>query len=390
MDAEPGAGAAGPLTVGAVTGDSNFPTIEVLMIRIPLSRPPVDDEIKRAVLAAVESRQYILGPECRAFEAELARHTGARHAVLTSSATAALWLTLKALGVKPGDEVLVPAHTAFPTVEAVCAVEATPVFVDADAWYTLDVADAAARVSPRTVGIVPVHLYGQPADLTAVRALADRFGLWVLEDCAQAQGATWDGRRVGTFGRAAVFSFYPSKNLPVMGDGGAVVTDDDEVAARCRRLRDHGRLSKDVHVEVGFNLRFNEIQAAAARVLLRRLDAMNEHRRALAARYDAALAGLPLERPAVRAPARHVYHLYVVRTPQRDALAAFLAERGIQTGIHSPVPTHRQPALERYAAPPLPRTERLVTEILTLPLSAGHTVDEIDEVAAAVRAFFER
>ncbi len=235
---------------------------------------------------------------------------------------------------------------------------------------------------------MPVHLYGQPADLAAVRALADRFGLWVLEDCAQAQGAAWNGRRVGTFGRAAVFSFYPSKNLPVMGDGGAVVTDDDEIAARCRRLRDHGRLSKDVHAEVGFNLRFNEIQAAAARVLLRRLDAMNDHRRALAARYDAALADLPLERPAVRPPARHVYHLYVVRTPRRDALAAFLAARGIQTGIHYPVPTHRQPALERYGAPSLPHTERLVTEILSLPLSAGHTVEEVDEVAAAVRAFF--
>ncbi len=358
------------------------------MMRIPLSRPPVDDEIKAAVLAAVESRQYILGPQCRAFEAELARHTGTRHAVLTSSATAALWLAQKALGVKPGDEVLVPAHTAFPTVEAICAAEATPVFVDADAWYTMDVADATGRLSPRTVGIVPVHLYGQPADLTAVRALADRFGLWVLEDCAQAQGAAWNGRRVGTFGRAAVFSFYPSKNLPVMGDGGAVVTDDDEIAARCRRLRDHGRLSKDVHAEVGFNLRFNEIQAAAARVLLRRLDAMNDHRRALAARYDAALADLPLERPAVRPPARHVYHLYVVRTPRRDALAAFLAARGIQTGIHYPVPTHRQPALERFGAPSLPHTERLVTEILSLPLSAGHTVEEIDEVAAAVRAFF--
>jgi dTDP-4-amino-4,6-dideoxygalactose transaminase len=360
------------------------------MVRIPLSRPPVDDEIKRAVLAAVESRHYILGPECRAFEAELARHTGTRHAVLTSSATAALWLTLRALGVKAGDEVLVPAHTAFPTVEAICATEATPVFVDTDAWYTMDVADAAARLSARTVGIVPVHLYGQPADLGTARALADRFGLWVLEDCAQAQGAAWEGRRVGTFGRAAVFSFYPSKNLPVMGDGGAVVTDDDEIAARCRRLRDHGRLSKDVHAEVGFNLRFNEIQAAAARVLLRRLDAMNDHRRALAARYDAALQGLPLERPAVRPAARHVYHLYVVRTPRRDELAAFLTARGIQTGVHYPVPTHRQPAMERFAAPPLPRTERLVTEILTLPLSAGHTVEEIDEVAAAVRAFFTR
>jgi len=357
---------------------------------IPLSRPPIDDEIKQAVLTAIDSRQYILGPQCREFETELARYTGTRHAVLTSSATAALWMTLKALGVKSGDEILVPSHTAFPTVEAICFAEATPVFVDADPHYTLDPEDAAAKVSPRTVGIVPVHLYGQPVDLDAIGDLAVRLGVWVLEDCAQAQGAAWKGRRVGSFGRAAVYSFYPSKNLPVMGDGGALLTNDDEIAGRCRRLRDHGRLNKDIHGEVGFNLRFNELQAAAARVLLRRLDAMNDRRRAHAARYTAALAGLPLTLPSERAHARHVYHLYVVRTPRRAELAAFLKERGIQTGIHYPVPTHRQPAVERFAPAPLPRTERLVDEILTLPMSSEHTAAEIDAVATAVKAFFAR
>ena len=196
------------------------------------------------------------------------------------------------------------------------------------------------------------------------------------------------GKKVGGFGRAAVFSFYPSKNLTVMGDGGAVVTDDDEIAARCRRLRDHGRLSKDLHAEVGFNLRFNDIQASIGRVLLRRLDAMNARRRALAARYDAALAGLPLGLPRERPGACHVYHLYVVRTPRRAELAAFLKAREIQTGIHYPVATHRQPAVERFAGPPLPATEQLVNEILTLPISAGHTEAEIDAVAAAVREFF--
>lgn len=358
------------------------------MTPIPLSRPPVDDEVKQAVLAAIDSRQYILGPECRAFESELARYTGTNHAVLTSSATAALWMTLRSLGVKAGDEVLVPSHTAFPTVEAICFAEAIPVFVDADAWYTVDPTDAGAKVSSRTVGVVPVHLYGQPVDLAAVQELASRHGLWVLEDCAQAQGAGWDGRKVGSFGRAAAFSFYPSKNLPVMGDGGAVLTNDDEIAARCRRLRDHGRLSKDVHAEVGFNLRFNELQAAAARVLLRRLDAMNDHRRALAKRYAKGLAGLPLELPRERPRGRHVYHLYVVRTERRSELAAFLKERGIQTGIHYPVPTHRQPAVERFGPPPLPHTETLVNEILTLPISAMHREAEIDEVVRNVREFF--
>lgn len=350
----------------------------------------MDDEIKQAVLAAIESRQYILGPQCRELEAELARHAGVRHAVLTSSATAALWMAMKALGVKAGDEVLAPSHTAFPTIEAVCFAGATPVFVDADDWYTIDPKDAQARVTPRTVGIVPVHLYGQPVDLPAVQDVAARHGLWMLEDCAQAQGAAWDGHPVGSFGRAGVLSFYPSKNLPAMGDGGAVLTSDDEVAARCRRLRDHGRLNKDVHAEVGFNLRFSELQAAALRVLLRRLPAMNDRRRALAARYVAGLAGLPLALPTEREHARHVYHLFVVRTPRRDALGAFLRARGIQTGIHYPVPTHRQPAVERLAPPPLPRTERLVQEVLTLPISAGHTDAEIDAVVAAVRDFFRR
>ena len=357
---------------------------------IPLSRPPVDDEIKQAVLAAIDSRRYILGPQCRELEAELARDTGTTHAVLTSSATAAIWMTLRALGVRPGDEVLVPSHTAFPTVEAVCFAGATPVFVDADDWYTMDPKDAAAKVTPRTVGLVPVHLYGQPADLPALQDLAQRFGLWLVEDGAQAQGAAWDGRRVGSFGRAAAYSFYPSKNLPAMGDGGCVLSSDDELAARCRRLRDHGRLNKDEHAEIGFNLRFNELQAAALRVLLRRLHAMNDHRRALAARYARGLADLPLALPAEREHARHVYHLYVVATPRRAALAAHLKERGIQTGIHYPVPTHRQPAVAHLDPPSLPRTERLVEEILTLPMSAQHTEAEIEQVAGAVRDFFGR
>jgi dTDP-4-amino-4,6-dideoxygalactose transaminase len=359
------------------------------MIRVPLSRPPVDDEIKQAVLAAIESRQYVLGPQCRQLETELATATGVKHAVLTSSATAALWLSLRALGVKAGDEVLVPSHTAFPTIEAICAAEATPVFVDADAFYTLDPADAETKATPRTVGILPVHLYGQPVDLGAVQDLASRLGLWLLEDCAQAQGAEWKGRRVGSFGRAAVFSFYPSKNLPGMGDGGAVLTSDDEVMARCRRLRDHGRIDRDVHAEIGFNLRYNELQAAALRVLLRRLDAMNDRRRLLAERYARGLAGLPLVLPEERPHARHVYHLFVVRTPRRAALASFLNERGIQTGVHYPVPSHRQPALERRAPAPLPRTETLVDEILTLPMSAEHADTEIDRVIATVRDFFE-
>jgi len=357
---------------------------------IPLSRPPVDEEIKQAVVKAVESGQYILGPECKAFEKEFAAYNGATHAVLTTSATAALWLTIKAFGAKEGDEILVPAHTAFPTIEAICFAGVTPVFVDIDDTYTVDVKDAAAKVTPRTVGVIPVHLYGHPANLTDIQELCAKHKLWLLEDCAQAHGAAWQGKKVGSFGRAGVFSFYPSKNLTVMGDGGLLVTDDDEVAARCRRLRDHGRQSKDIHLEIGFNLRFNDIQAAVGRVLLRRLDAMNDERRRLAARYGAGLAGLPLLLPSEAPGARHVYHLYVVATSDRDQLAAFLKDKGIATGIHYPVPCHQQPAVAYLEPRPLEHTERVVEQILTLPISAGHRESEIDEVAAAVRAFFEK
>ncbi len=319
---------------------------------IPLSRPPVDDEVKQAVIAAVESGQYILGPECKAFEKEFAAYNGAKHAVLTTSATSALWMLIKAFGAKAGDEILVPSHTAFPTIEAICFAGVTPVFVDIDETYTVDVKDAAAKVTP-------------------------------------AHGAAWQGKKVGSFGRAAAFSFYPSKNLTVMGDGGLLLTEDDEVAARCRRIRDHGRQNKDIHVEIGFNLRFNDIQAAVGRVLLRRLDTMNDHRRKLAARYTAGLAGLPLVLPAESPGARHVYHLYVVRTARRAELATFLKDKGIATGIHYPVASHQQPAVEYLKPGPLEHTERIVKEILSLPISAGHTLAEVDEVVTAARSFFK-
>ena len=356
---------------------------------IPLSRPPVDDEVKQAVIAAVESGQYILGPECKAFEKEFAAYNGAKHAVLTTSATSALWMLIKAFGAKAGDEILVPSHTAFPTIEAICFAGVTPVFVDIDETYTVDVKDAAAKVTPRTVGFIPVHLYGHPANLSAIEDLCAKHKLWLLEDCAQAHGAAWQGKKVGSFGRAAAFSFYPSKNLTVMGDGGLLLTEDDEVAARCRRIRDHGRQNKDIHVEIGFNLRFNDIQAAVGRVLLRRLDTMNDHRRKLAARYTVGLAGLPLGLPAESPGARHVYHLYVVRTARRAELATFLKDKGIATGIHYPVASHQQPAVEYLKPGPLEHTERIVKEILSLPISAGHTLAEVDEVVTAARSFFK-
>jgi dTDP-4-amino-4,6-dideoxygalactose transaminase len=362
--------------------------------KVPLSRVAIDEEVKQRVLAAVESGQYILGPECRAFEAELAAWLGRAHCVLVSSATSALLLTMQARGIGAGDEVLVPAHTAFPTIEAIFLAGATPVFVDIDDSGTLDPAWLEPRVTARTKAILPVHLYGHPCDLDAIGDVATRHGLDVIEDCAQAHGARFRERMVGTFGVAGVLSFYPSKNLTVLGDGGAVLTDDAGLAKRLRMLRDHGRQDKHTHELVGWNLRFNELQAAAGRVLLRRLDAMNEARRAVAARYHALLAGLPLALPVESKLAHHVYHLYVVRTEaplQRDALAKHLEAAGVQTGIHYPVPNHLQPATSsrpRVRAEALPNTEAWAQRILSLPMFPGMTLTEIEYVAASVREFF--
>jgi dTDP-4-amino-4,6-dideoxygalactose transaminase len=355
---------------------------------IPLSRPHVDDEVKAAMLRALESYRYILGEECREFEADFGAYIGTKHAVLTASGTAALALVMRALDLPPGGEVLVPAHTAFPTVEAILIAGGRPIFVDIDDSFTMDPADAAKKLSSRTVGLVPVHLYGHPADIGPLLEFAVRHGLWLLEDACQAHGALYRGTRVGGFGRAGCFSFYPSKNLTVFGDGGIITTNDAHLAARCRRLRDHGRANKDTHQEVGTNLRFNEIQAAAGRVLLKRLDAGNARRRAVAARYAGALGQLPLILPSDAEWAESVYHLYVIRTSRRDALRAFLADRGIETGIHYPIPCHHQPAVRHLPPVSLPQTERVVREILSLPIFPDLDDASVDAVAAAIREFF--
>lgn len=358
---------------------------------VPLSRVEIDDEIRARVLAAVDSGQYILGPECKALERELAQWIGREHCVLLANATAGLLLTLGALGIGEGDEVLVPAHTAFPTIEAIFQAGATPVFLDIDETACLDPSWIEPRVTARTKAVVPVHLYGHPCDLDVILDVARRHGLLVLEDCAQAQGAEWREQRVGTFGVAGVLSFYPSKNLSTLGDGGAVVTDDLGLARKLRMLRDHGRKEKLVHEVVGWNLRFNEIQAAATRVLLRRLDASNEGRRRVAARYGEALRGLPLQLPLEAKLARHVYHLYVVRTPERDALQKHLKARGVQTGIHYPVPNHLQPATlgqTRVRSEGLPKTEAACREILSLPCWGTMKDEDVEYVAESVHSFF--
>ena len=358
------------------------------MKSVPLSRVFLTDEVRAAALSALDSGRYILASECAAFERELAAHVGVRHCVLVSSCTAAFLLLHHAMDLGPGDEVILPSHTAFPSVESLVHVGARPVFVEVDEAYGVDPAAIEKAITPRTAGIIAVHLYGQPTDMDRILATARARRLWVVEDCAQAHGARHGDVRVGALGTAGVFSFYPSKNLTVCGDGGCVMTNDDAIAERVRMLRDHGRRTKFTHELVGFNLRFNEIQAAIGRVMLRHLDRLNAARQRIARRYDERLAGL-VGIPSTRPATEPVYHLYVIRTPERDALAAFLRESGIETGIHYPIANHRQPAItKRFGQAALPRTEALVNEILSLPMYGEMSMEDADYVCDRIAAFF--
>ena len=348
-------------------------------------------EIDAATARVLAGGWYILGPEVAAFEVEFATYLGVDHAVGLASGTDAVLLALRALGVGPGDEVITVAHTAVATVAAVELAGATPRLVDIDAaTYALDPARLAAAVTPRTRAVVPVHLYGVPTDMDAVLAVAHAQGLLVVEDCAQAHGARYRDRIVGTLGDAAAFSFYPTKNLGALGDGGAVATNRPEVAERLRLLRQYGWRERYVSDVAGTNSRLDELQAAILRVRLRHLDAENAARRRLAARYDAALAGLPVTLPTERADDRAVYHLYVIRTATRDALAEHLRARGIGTGVHYPVPVHRQPAYAHlgYGPGSLPATEAAAAEVLSLPMDPDLPEAAVDTVAAAIREYF--
>jgi len=361
------------------------------MHKIPLSKCFVNEEVEAAALRALRSGQYILGKECQAFEAELAAYTGTKHAILGSSWTMIVYLLHLAQGLKPGDEVIVPSHTAFPTLEPLIHCGARPVFADIDDSYCLDVEQIESLITPRTVGMIPVHLYGHPAHLDRVLALASKHKLWVLEDCAQAQGAKYNGQTVGSTGDFGAFSFFPSKNLTVLGDGGCLTTNDGALAEKLRRLRNHGRLDKYHHERPGFNVRFNEIQGAIGRVMLSRLDRFNDHRRTIAARYNERLKSVA-STPPERAWARAVYHMYVVRVARRDELRKFLTEQGIETGIHYPVPNHQQLAVTNKfsGVPRLPKTEQAVKEILSLPIHGEMPLSDVDIVCDTIAEFYSK
>jgi dTDP-4-amino-4,6-dideoxygalactose transaminase len=363
--------------------------------KIPLSRVHQSQQIDSRILQVVKSGNYILGPECKAFEAELAAYFGVSHAVLASSWTAAVHLLHIAQNLKSGDEILVPSLTAFPSIEPMIHVGAKPVFCDIDDTYTIDLADARKRITSRTVGILPVHLYGRPANLDGILKLASERGLWVVEDCAQSHGALWKGRRVGSLGNHAAVSFYPSKNLTVYGDGGAILTNDAAIAAQVKMLRNHGRKDKYLHERIGYNLRFNEIQAAVGREQLKVLDELNAGRRRVAQWYRRELEGVEdLTLPPIDSPeTESVYHMFVIRLENndiRESLARHLREQGIESGVHYPIPNHLQPGVidSLGKQPALPRTEDYVRRILSLPMYPSLGESEVAAVAAAIKSFF--
>lgn len=353
------------------------------------------DEIDAAIRRVLENGWYIQGEEVAAFEKDFAAYTGSKHAVAVASGTDALIVALRGLGIGPGDAVITVSHTAVATVSAVELVGATPVLIDCDAHYTMSAAALKAVLenwpanAPKPKAVIPVHLYGQPAAMPEIVALAQAHDLLLLEDNAQAHGATLDGRMVGRFGNAAAYSLYPTKNLGAIGDGGIITTDDAVLAETLRALREYGWRERYISAIAGMNSRLDPLQAAILRVKLTRLEQDTNRRRAIAARYDAGLQGLDgLKTPAPRTGANPAYHLYVLDAgPRRDELQVKLKERGIGTLIHYPVPVHLQPAYKgRVPLGPggLPNTERAAKAVLSLPLFPQLQDAEVDTVIAAV------
>jgi len=360
-------------------------------------KPAIDAALHRAL----DSGWYILGEEVRRFETAFANWLGAAHAIGVASGTDAIELALRACGIAPGDGVFTVTHTAVATVVGIERAGAIPIAVDIDPLtYTMSPASleqALRAVSseasgPRPRAVVVVHLYGHPADMAEISRLASRHGLAVIEDCAQSHGAAVDGRKTGTLGQAAAFSFYPTKNLGAIGDGGAVVTNDATVAERCRTLREYGWRQRYVSDEPGLNSRLDELQAALLGAKLPSLDRDNARRRQIAARYQAALNEAGLGLPTVAARCTHVYHQYVVRSSRRDDLRQFLKEQGVGTLIHYPMPVHQQPAYRARMPVPvsMSHTEQAAREVLSLPMFPELTEQQVDTVIVAAKAWTAR
>jgi dTDP-4-amino-4,6-dideoxygalactose transaminase len=362
------------------------------------------EEIAAAVRRVLEGGWYILGPEVKAFEREFAAFLGMTYAVGVGSGTEALHVALRACNIGPGDTVLTVSHTAVATVAAIELAGARPILVDIDPrTFTIDpnrLEDTLRQcwgtegqaTAGRPKAVVPVHLYGHPAEMPAIVEIARRHELRVIEDCAQAHGATLQGRKAGSWGDVAAFSFYPTKNLGSLGDGGAVVSNASDLAERARLLREYGWRERYVSASPGFNSRLDEVQAAILRVKLRYLEQENVRRRELARTYTDLLASTSLQLPQTVSGVEPVYHLYVVRTPQRDQLQAFLREQGVATAIHYPIPVHLQPAYQgrvAIGAGGLAETERACREILSLPMYPQMTEEQVRYVGEQIKAWHE-
>jgi dTDP-4-amino-4,6-dideoxygalactose transaminase len=354
--------------------------------------PEIDeirDQLMEAIDGVLRSTQFIMGPNVKAFETEVAEYLGVRHAVGLNSGTDALVIGLRALGVGPGDEVVTSPFTFFATGEAISHLGATPVFADIDPrTYNLDLARVAERMTPRTKAIVPVHLFGAAVDLDPLLELADAHGVKVLEDTAQAFGSEYRGRKVGAIGHCGAFSFFPSKNLGAFGDGGLLVTNDDELADAARMLRVHGARKKYMNETVGYNSRLDEMQAAILRVKLPNIDRWNEGRRAAAGRYNAMLEGVAdVKTPIEPEGCRHVYHQYTIRIEggRRDAVQEALAAEGIGSFVYYPYPLHKLPVYAAMSARGLEVSEKAALEVLSLPIWPHITGDVQERVCAAVR-----
>jgi dTDP-4-amino-4,6-dideoxygalactose transaminase len=362
---------------------------------IPMADPRADnalvrDELVAAATAVIERGPYILGPAVSAFESELANSLGVAGTASVGTGTDALVIAMLTLGVRPGDEVIVPSHTAGPSVAAIRIVGAIPVLVDVEVDTScIDPLAVEQAIGPKVKAIIAVHLYGHPADMARLSAIAARNNIHLIEDCAQAQGATLDGKQVGSIGNMGCFSFYPTKNLGALGDGGAVSSVDPAKIEKAKALRLYGWATKPQFAEIsgGRCSRLDEIQAAMLAVKLQSLPAWNDRRRAIGAAYDAAFADLPIVTPIEKPGARHVYHLYVIRSERRDALEMALGRHGIRTGRHYPFPVHIQPGLASGARIPAPLTvtERLQNEILSLPIFVAMSGSQVERTIAAVR-----
>lgn len=348
-------------------------------------------EIDAAIQRVLDGHVYIMGDEVKAFEEEFAAFTGATYAIGVANGTDALHLSLRALGIGAGDEVITTAHTAVATAAAIEMAGATPVFVDIDlTTFGLDPSKVEAAITPKTRAILPVHLYGHPVDMGPLLDLATKYRLEIVEDCAQAHGAMWSGRQVGTIGRVGCFSLYPTKNLGALGDGGIIVTSDAKLAEKLRLLRQYGWRDRQLSEIPGFNSRLDEVQAAVLRVKLRYLAEDNAKRRKIAQRYTNAFLDLPMITPSVQPGCEAVYHLYVIRTRNRDQLKAWLAQQDIIAGIHYPLPVHHHPAYsERFGATKLPAAESLSDQILSLPMYPELTNQQIERVIDGVRRFHQ-